>query len=676
MSKLKETIDAIIQYSFLILAAATPLIFSNFNTELYEVPKMHFVYLLSAVILFLTVAKFIVNSKITIPQNIALFTFAIFVIVQILSTLTSTDKFTSIFGFPTRLNGSLISQIAYLIIFASLLINLNFEKAKRVLIALVIAAFAVSVWGIPSHFGRDPSCLVLIGDLTSSCWKKEFDPALRIFSTMGQPNWLASYLILALPLSIAFLILSTQNNHKILFFASSVTIFWALILTNSRAGILGLSASLLIFLFLLGIENIRKNLKFLIPLTIIFLTVALIFQNTLTPRIKEAFIRSNQSTVDQQLTTNNQPQTAKTQTAVTAGGTESGQIRLILWKGAADVFKNYPILGSGPETFVSSYYKFRPKEQNQTTEWDFFYNKAHNEFLNYLANTGALGFCAYIAFLLTAASKLLKSTANEKVPSFLERRDLARAANSTSKTLLAKAILASIIGYLVSIFFGFSTVATQTSAFLIIASGLLIKNGRDQVPLKLNINEKFKTPLILLSAILFLILLSFILRSFLANVFEKRAENKQKILTAYSNAIKTYPVKNPYLLSNYSIELAQAAQAVKDPTDAEKIAGQANKVAKEAQSLSPQNFLVNQRTVKAYILLSTFNPQYGELTKTAGKKLIELAPTDPSSYLTNAKIQVVLENNKAAAEWTKKALDLKPDYVEAKELLKQLTKDN
>ncbi|MDO8734650.1 MAG: O-antigen ligase family protein, partial [Elusimicrobiota bacterium] len=38
------------------------------------------------------------------------------------------------------------------------------------------------------------------------------------------------------------------------------------------------------------------------------------------------------------------------------GGTESGQIRLIVWKGALEVFKHYPIFGSGVETFAYSYY--------------------------------------------------------------------------------------------------------------------------------------------------------------------------------------------------------------------------------------------------------------------------------------------------------------------------------
>jgi putative inorganic carbon (hco3(-)) transporter len=60
-------------------------------------------------------------------------------------------------------------------------------------------------------------------------------------------------------------------------------------------------------------------------------------------------------------------------------------------KGAWELTKKYPLFGSGVETFAYSYYNVRPVEHNLVTEWDFLYNKAHNEFLNYAATTGFVG---------------------------------------------------------------------------------------------------------------------------------------------------------------------------------------------------------------------------------------------------------------------------------------------
>ena len=295
MDKLTQLVDKSIFIVFTILAVATPLIFSTFNTELYEVPKMHFVYLIAVVIFFLTIAKFILLGKIIIPKNPLLIVFAASVLVQLVSTFFSIDKFTSIFGFPSRLNGGLISQFAYLVIFAGVLVNLNFEKIKKILIAIVISAFAVSFWGIPAHFDNDPSCLVLVGKLTSSCWKTDFNPTLRIFSTLGQPNWLASYLVLILPISITFLLTYKNKESRIFFFISTSLIFWAIILTNSRAGVLGLVISLGVFAILLGIKNLKENLKTVFPLAIIFATITLFFGTTLTTRIQEAITNNQRS---------------------------------------------------------------------------------------------------------------------------------------------------------------------------------------------------------------------------------------------------------------------------------------------------------------------------------------------------------------------------------------------
>jgi len=58
------------------------------------------------------------------------------------------------------------------------------------------------------------------------------------------------------------------------------------------------------------------------------------------------------------------------------------------------------------------------------------------------------------------------------------------------------------------------------------------------------------------------------------------------------------------------------------------------------------------------------------------RKLIQLAPNDPQSHLSLAKIQAALDQKEEAKKTLEKALELKPDYQEAQELLEQLTIDN
>ncbi len=46
-------------------------------------------------------------------------------------------------------------------------------------------------------------------------------------------------------------------------------------------------------------------------------------------------------------------------TVLDTGGTESGEIRKIVWKGALEVFRNNSVFGTGVETFAYSYYNYR-----------------------------------------------------------------------------------------------------------------------------------------------------------------------------------------------------------------------------------------------------------------------------------------------------------------------------
>ena len=259
--KVSKLLDSVIWVCFLALAILTPLIFFSGNIEIFEVPKMHFVYLASTIILFSTLTKSAIEGKFLIPKNLPFFIFLIFLLIQIISTFTSIDKFTSISGYPSRLNGGLLSQFAYLAIFYAGLVNLNFEKAKKLLIAAVMSALFVSLWGVAGHFGRDPSCLVLADALTSDCWQEEFNPQLRIFSTLGQPNWLASYLVLILPFAIAFAMIFEKKLLKNFFTATSVILFIALVMTTSRAGILGIFLAFVILAVFTGRGLLKDNFK-------------------------------------------------------------------------------------------------------------------------------------------------------------------------------------------------------------------------------------------------------------------------------------------------------------------------------------------------------------------------------------------------------------------------------
>jgi O-antigen ligase len=81
--------------------------------------------------------------------------------------------------------------------------------------------------------------------------------------------------------------------------------------------------------------------------------------------------------------------------------TESFDIRKIVWEGAWKLALKYPLFGTGVETFAYGYNLVRSSTHNLTSEWDYVYNKAHNEYFNYLATTGFVGLISYLILIIS-----------------------------------------------------------------------------------------------------------------------------------------------------------------------------------------------------------------------------------------------------------------------------------
>src|SRR3989344_8741089 len=192
--------DKIIQYSFYLLFFLVPLILTPFNYELFEYNKMMAVYGLTMIILCAWVSKMILKGRLNLirtPFDIPLF---LFLVSQIISTLFSIDSHVSIWGYYSRFNGGLISIISYLVLFYAFVSNFPKEKISRLLKVILLSGLIVAAYGILERFGID-----------KDLWVQ--DVQNRVFSTLGQPNWLAAYLAVLIPISIGFAIKSKSQDQ-------------------------------------------------------------------------------------------------------------------------------------------------------------------------------------------------------------------------------------------------------------------------------------------------------------------------------------------------------------------------------------------------------------------------------------------------------------------------------
>ena len=112
---------------FSILLFFTPLIFSQNTNELFEFPKMFFVFILSLlIILIFTLDTIIRHKKITAPNLLLV----IFLFITVVSTVFSTHKYTSLLGYYSRFNDSLFSYFIYFSL--CLIVLIRFQKKVKI----------------------------------------------------------------------------------------------------------------------------------------------------------------------------------------------------------------------------------------------------------------------------------------------------------------------------------------------------------------------------------------------------------------------------------------------------------------------------------------------------------------------------------------------------------------
>jgi len=216
----------------------------------------------------------------------------------------------------------------------------------------------------------------------------------RIYFPLANPNILAGFLVITIPLMIRML--WTQRILKCLSPLLLLSSFIILYFTYSRGGILGVIGAIL-FLFFINLKNIKQSNRYiliLIPCGLLIGGVLLIIYNSI-------FL----------------PQGARLD-----GIFE----RLHIWKYSWRMFLDHPILGVGLGAYPNIYFNYK-----QEVEWYFH---SHNIFIQHACEVGIIGLLSFI-WLLIALFKENFSQLNQ-----LE---------NTYEKAVKEGLLASLIGFLV-----------------------------------------------------------------------------------------------------------------------------------------------------------------------------------------------------------------------------------
>ena len=233
------------------------------------------------------------------------------------------------------------------IIFFYLLINIFYTRnqLRQIVSTIIIMGFFISLVGIIYKLSGN--------NFFSWEYENKLNPG-RLTALYVNPDHMAGYMEMAIPLAFGFMTTGINNLKRFGIIIAIFMMFIALVFSLSRGAWLGL-ASATIFLVLGFKLHRRVNRKMLITMLI---TLLIVFMIILSSPMVIKGIRSFKDKFD------------------------TISDRITVWRGAIDMIKDYPMLGTGPGTFGLVFTQYQPPGLNR------HYTMAHNDYLHFTAEVG------------------------------------------------------------------------------------------------------------------------------------------------------------------------------------------------------------------------------------------------------------------------------------------------
>jgi len=484
----------------------------------------------------------------------------------------------------------------------------------------------------------------------------------RPISTFGGSIFFALYLILTIFIAIS-LGISSKGAKRYIYFAFSALALFCILLSGTRAALLGVGAGIAFFIFLFPYKT--KLLKWL--KICFWLILALVFVSIMFLRTQPGLVKTFS---ENQFYGENFARIWKA--AGNFSITELYQSRASGWSVALRGIAEKPLLGWGPENFSIPFDKYYDStlvglskssggggDSGEMTWWD----KGHSFVFDYATTNGIPFLLVYLLFNGAIIWQLRKfSKGQSGVPQ-----------------IVAHGIQATIIGYLIANFFSFDVFETYLIYFVIIGYSFYLLGSNASTTNSPSLQAEFKKIklreplLIILLIILVWFLWSFNLSPLLINknlnTIEFLATQKGGCPTAIPMADKLlnkHSILDTYVRLNYIDVLDNCAR--KDKTKnieySYKVLSLINDTIKERPTYT-RNWLF--QGVHAYNILSeSTNLQQEEkdrlvnLAYSSFEKTKELSPKRQITYMGWAKTDLILKKYDDALKKAEECIAINP----------------
>ena len=276
-SKLTIWCDTLLEMSWLLALILAPLFFNIHSDRVFEPDKITLIRSLAVFMMAVWLIKFVDsgqwrewdwlkwssdNSIWRVPFVLPVVALAV---VYLLSTLFSVTPTVSWAGSYQRLQGT-YTTLSYLVIFGIIAVTMRTEvQWRRVITLAIIISIPVALYGMLQRFGLDP--LPWGGNVQT-----------RIAGHMGNAIFIAAYLIMVTPLTLARIISSFKNilsdevldaadiiRASIYIFAIAIQLM-AIYFSGSRGPLLGLllGVFVMVTILLVSLRNTAVDTKYTI----------------------------------------------------------------------------------------------------------------------------------------------------------------------------------------------------------------------------------------------------------------------------------------------------------------------------------------------------------------------------------------------------------------------------
>lgn len=229
---------------------AVPLFFDLQTFNAFILPKQIIFDFLFWLLIIIWSGRLYVEQQFHWPKSGRLnLLVALFVSAEILSLIFSPAASQAWFGSNLRLYGSFLT-LQLLVVFLWWIMNYGYIKGRLILFinTVTLSGVLVSIYGLLQAFGFDPLK-----------WQVYANTLIRSSSTIGQPNYLASFLLGVLAVSALGFYRAKRVKSRAAYLLSLSIEFTALIFTLSRGAWLGLVGAALILALIYLHDKKRKQ---------------------------------------------------------------------------------------------------------------------------------------------------------------------------------------------------------------------------------------------------------------------------------------------------------------------------------------------------------------------------------------------------------------------------------